>query len=155
MKKTTIGIITLSICSGIIISSSLILLERKNHFFSKIWNDKMLDNKENYVPCDKKPNLEKVDKVVNENKDILEKIIKEIGKRYRKDDILPYWDDGIVKDAKNSSYVWISWGQAENCKDGDSGEIIFWYLSHSDREIIEKHIQGDTFFGIPYKLRNM
>jgi hypothetical protein len=33
-------------------------------------------------------------------------------------------------------------------------DIIFWYGTHQDRVLIESIIGDDTFYGVPYRLRN-
>ena len=56
-------------------------------------------------------------------------------------------------------YVEFSWGELREpysgCLNTGKGDIKISYSAHLDRVIIENIIGGDTFFGIPYRLRNI
>lgn len=141
-----------------VLSAVMVISEHKTHFVSKFLDSVIADNIDHYLPCDQLPTIEEVNKTVQAHKDVLEKIIKEIGSRYRDGDIKVTWE---VKDNwgmalegdKDGSYFGVYWGEAKGCENTGKGDILFDYLSHSDREIIEK-ILGANFFGIPYRGEN-
>ena len=135
-----------------------VISERKNHFLSRFIDSAIMDNKNHYLSCDQLPTIEEVNKTVQAHKDVLEKIIKEVGSRYRDGEIKVIWEfsdnSGTAMEGdKNGSYFNVSWGEAPNCQNTGKGDILFLYDSHSDRKIIEKTL-GENFFGIPYRGEN-
>lgn len=150
-KKIFISIIT----ALILIVAVSVISERKTHFVSKFLDNVIADNKNHYLSCDQLPTVEQVNKVVREHKDIVERIVKEVGKRYRNTEVTPVWRDNTVTDGE-SFYISFSWGESyPECQNTGKGDIEIMYPAHQDRVIIEKIINGDTFFGIPYRLRNV
>ncbi len=92
---------------------------------------------------------------MREHKDVVERIIKEASSRYHDSEVIPLWKDNMVTDGE-SFYVLFSWGESyPDCQNMGKGDIEIIYISHQDRVIIEKIINADTFFGIPYKLKNV
>ena len=114
-----------------------------------------MDNRNHYLSCNELPKVEYINQVVNQNREVIENIIIEVGKHYSREEVIPFWRDDSVQDGENSN-VSISWGEMiPDCENTGKGDILFTYLSSRDREIIEKLINGDTFKGIPYRLRNV
>lgn len=153
-KKLFIAIILVLVA----LSAVVVISERKTHFVTKFFDSVIADNINHYLSCDQLPTVEEVTKAVQAHKDVMEKIVKEIGSRYRDGDIKVTWE---IKDSsgmalegdKDGSYFGVYWGEAPSCQNTGKGDILFDYLSHSDREIIEK-ILGTNFFGIPYRGEN-
>jgi len=127
MKKTIIGLLVL-VGIGLAVVYYKYPLELGRFFESYI-----SDNVSHRVPCEQLPSVEEVDMVVAEHKDTVNQIITETG-----------------------SHIIFDWGpDRENCgSDTDRGSIVIYYPAHGDRVIIEQ-ILGQTFFGIPYSLRNI
>ncbi len=147
-----------------------IIVERKAHPLSKLVENVIYDNKNHYLTCDQLPNLEEVGRVVREHKDVVERIITEVVKNIRDSDVTLVWGisdtgkQGDVQDEEN--FIRFSWGEPYNlyplnlypdsgCLGTGKGDIEISYGAHRSRVIIEKIIGEDTFFGIPYRLRNI
>lgn len=153
MSKKKIFITVLLVLAGL--SIIMVISERKTHFVSKFLDNVIADNKNHYLSCDQLPRTDQVDKTVREHKDTVEQIVKEVGKRYRDTEITPVWKDNTVTDGE-SFYISFSWGEPyPECQNTGKGDIEIMYPGHQDRVIIEKIINGDKFFGIPYRLRNV
>lgn len=122
----------------------------------KLYESVVLDNERHHLSCDQLPTIEEVDRVVREHKDVVDQIVKEVGKHYRDDDFTPVWnsEQGMVSDGADRGYVMFTWGETMDCLNTNRGDIHIFYLSHKDRVIIKRLIGGDTFFGIPYRLTN-
>lgn len=112
-----------------VLSIALVISQKKNHFISKLYDSIILDNKNHYLTCDELPDIQTVEKVFAKHK-------KEA--------------DEITKIGANIS-VAVSEFDNPNCK--GKADIYIEYGSHDQRIKIEKII-GNTFFGIPYRMRN-
>ncbi|MEK7157620.1 MAG: hypothetical protein AAB688_00915 [Patescibacteria group bacterium] len=123
--RNTLPIILLIVCCLIILSIFLI----KTKLILKIYNNIVLDNKEHYLSCDELPTADKVKQVMNEHQNTLREI-----------------------EQINPGHVFVTAGDYENCV--DKSDIVISYPSHQNKLEIEKIINGKTFFGVPYKLRN-
>ena len=156
MTKKKILIISLLVTVILIVGA--IISEPRTHIIDRFF-DNIADNRSHYLSCDQLPTIEEVNKTLQAHKDVLEKIIKEVGSRYRDGEIKVTWEfndnGGIALEGdKNGSYFGVYWGEPyPNCQNTVKSDILFDYLSHSDREIIEKTL-GTTFFGIPYRGEN-
>lgn len=91
-------------------------------------DDLIYDNKNHYLPCDKLPTEAEVNQVVQEHQNIVEAIKKV--------------NPGLVGVEIDST----------TCP--GRADLLIWYASHENRLEIEKIIGGNTFFGVPYRLRN-
>jgi hypothetical protein len=100
----------------------------KGHVLGTLYNDLVLDNRDHFLPCDRLPTSAEVNRVLGEHQDTVE-AIKEVNPGF----VFVEMDD------------WSCTGRAD---------IVISYASHQDRLAIEKIIGGDTFFGVPYRLRN-
>jgi hypothetical protein len=100
----------------------------KGHVLHRLYNDLVLDNRDHYLPCEKLPTPAEVYRVVEEHQDTVE-AIKEVHPGF----VFVEMDD------------WSCSGRAD---------IVISYASHQDRLAIQELI-GDTFFGVPYRLRNI
>lgn len=121
----------------------LVITESKTHLIGKVHDNYVLDNRNHYLRCDQLPKMEQVNKVISEHKDTIEQIFEEVKKDNNSE---PIWENNLASDG----YVSFEWNECGS----DNGDILISYLSHTDRKIIEKIINSDTFFGIPYRLVN-
>lgn len=95
----------------------------------RIYVSLVLDSKEHLLDCDQLPLAGKVRQVVLEHQDILQKI-----------------------EQINPGSIFVNVGYYEECV--DKSDIVISYPSHQNRLEIEKIINGETFFEIPYRLQN-
>jgi hypothetical protein len=100
----------------------------KRPVLGRLYNDLVLDNRDHFLPCERLPTSAEVHRILEEHWDTVE-AIKEVHPGH----VFVEIDD------------WSCPGRAD---------IEISYASHQDRLAIEKIIGGDTFFGVPYRLRN-
>ena len=94
----------------------------------EVVDDRIFANKHHYLSCDELPTSQEVARVFSEHQEVVRKI----------EQVHP----GFVR-------VNMGW----SCP--GKSDIIIEYATHRDRIEIEKIINGDTFFGIPYSLINV
>ena len=92
-------------------------------------DDLIYDSKHHYLSCDELPTSEEVARVFSEHQEAAQKI-KQVNPGF----VMVHIDDFTCP---------------------SSSDIVITYPSHRDRVEIEKIINGDTFFGIPYRLINV
>jgi hypothetical protein len=100
----------------------------KGHVLGTLYNDIVLDNYDHFLPCERLPASAEVHRILGEHQDTVE-AIKEVHPGH----VFVEIDD------------WSCPGRAD---------IEISYASHQDRLAIEKIIGGETFFVVPYRLRN-
>jgi hypothetical protein len=100
----------------------------KGHVLETFYNDLVMDNRDHFLPCDRLPISAEVSRVLGEHQDTVE-AIKEV----------------------NPGFVFV---EIDDWSCSGRADIVISYASHRDRLAIEKIIGGDTFFGVPYRLRN-
>lgn len=132
----------------IVLGGVLILKSAK-----KFYDDLILDNRYHYLSCDELPSLIEVDRVVLEHREIVEKIVREIGRANQGRDVVPLVEQRQVRDGDLFTVIFY-WGESERCPGTGRGEINIRYPSHRNRVQIEQIIHDKTFFGIPYNLIN-
>ncbi|PWH13568.1 MAG: hypothetical protein DDG60_10040 [Anaerolineae bacterium] len=116
---------------GIVLLTFLIvavLLESQTRLFHRWYDDVILDNKNHYIPCEALP----TESVVKETLDSHQEVIRKI------EQVNP-GNVGVFIDTFTCP------GRAD---------LVIWYASHKDRQAIEQILQDETFFGVPYRLRN-
>jgi len=101
----------------------------QGHLLSRLYNDLVLDNRDHFLPCEKLPTSAEVHRVVEEHQDTVEAI----------EEVHP-------------GFVWV---EVDDSICPGKADIVIYYPSHQDRLAIEEIIGGDTFFGVPYRLRNV
>lgn len=119
---------TVVIAGITLLLSAIVLVESQTHFVQRSFDDIVLDNRGHYLECDELPTQAEVDAVMKTHQDVIREI----------EEINP----GLVG-------VYSDSGQCLG-----KADIVFFYGSHEDRLKIERLIGSDTFFGIPYRLRN-
>ena len=105
-----------------------LFVEVRTKIIRRALDDLIYDNKNHYLPCDKLPTEAEVNQVVQEHQNIVEAIKKV--------------NPGLVGVEIDST----------TCS--GRADLLIWYASHENRLEIEKIIGDDTFFGVPYRLRN-
>ena len=106
----------------------VLIIELQTKLFRKTYDEVILDNRNHYLSCEQLPAEAEVRQVMEAHQDVIEKI----------EQIKP----GFVGVEMDSS----------TCP--GKADILFWYGTHQDRLLIESIISADTFYGIPYRLRN-
>jgi hypothetical protein len=101
----------------------------RGHVLGRLYNDIFLDNRDHFLPCEKLPTSAEVSRVLLEHQDTVE-AIKEV----------------------NPGFVFV---EIDDWSCSGRADIEISYASHQDRLAIEKIIGGETFFGVPYRLRNI
>ena len=155
MKSKTI----LLFASTVLVIVVVFFIEKNTHLIRKMYDNTVLDNVNHYLSCDQLPTRDEAKKVVQDHRDIIEKIIKETGQPYQEgEEVRVNWDEENMSatdgDPDRGYSVYISWGYAMNCENTDKAELSITYGGHRQRMIIQQIIDGPTFFGIPYRLMN-
>lgn len=104
------------------------ILEGQLKVLRRAYDNYVLDNRNHYLSCKDLPTKTEVEKTVEQHKDIIQQI--------------EQVDPGFVGFEIDSS----------TC-DGKA-DLLIWYGTHQQRMAIQKIINGDTFFDIPYRLQN-
>lgn len=89
----------------------------------------LYDSKNHYLPCRKLPTEAEVRAVVKAQQQLIQQI------------------EQVNPDGQN---IWVE--QKPECP--EKADILIDYPGHQNRLEIEKLIDGDTFHGVPYRLRN-
>lgn len=105
-----------------------IILETQARVLRRAIDDIVYDNRNHYLPCEKLPTESEVRRAVEEHADVIQQI-----------------------EQVNPGHVEVAIA-TPNCPGKADLEIR--YPSHQNRLEIERILNGDTFFGIPYRLRN-
>jgi len=113
---------------GAIAFAGLLILEGRAKFFGRAYDNFILDNKDHYLPCDQLPSETQVTQMLAEHQDVVQRI-----------------------ERVNPGYVGVEI-ESQTCP--GKADILIWFGTHQDRELIEKIIGGESFFGIPYRLQN-
>lgn len=106
----------------------MMLIEILLHPLLRTYDSVIMDNRNHYLPCSMLPAEEKVLQVVDEHRAEIT-AIEQI-------------DPGSVG-------VEVDTGTCPG-----KGDLVIWYATHADRLAVEKMLKSDTFYGIPYRLRN-
>ncbi len=95
----------------------------------RLYNDIVLDNYDHFLPCEKLPTSAEVKRILDEHEDALQ----------------------AIRDV-NPGHIFV---EVDEWTCPGRADIIISYATHQDRLAIEKIIGGKTFFGVPYRLRNI
>lgn len=117
---------------GVVLLIGLIVLaavESQTKFLRRLYVDAVLDSRHHFLSCDQLPTEAEVTEIVNRNQPVIEQI-----KRVNPGQIYVLVDTMYCP------------GKAD---------LLIMYPSHKDRVEIEKIINAPTFFGVPYRLRNI
>jgi hypothetical protein len=128
MKNKLHRNIFLQVIGLLLLCALAIFVEMQFKIVQRGYDNFVLDNRNHYLPCQDLPTKIEVERIVAQHKDVIQQI----------QQIAPGFT-GIEIDSSNCE------GKAD---------LLIWYGTHEQRVAIEKIINGDTFFGIPYRLQN-
>jgi hypothetical protein len=114
---------------AILLSISALAVILNFDWLREVGDDLIYDSKQHYLACDQLPTAEDVARVVSEHQETVQKI-----------------------EQVNPGLVMV---QIDTHTCLGRADFVILYATHRDRVEIEKIINGDTFFGIPYKLINV
>ena len=114
---------------AILFSISALAVVLNIDWLRDLGNDLIYDSKKHHLSCDQLPTSEEVARVVLEHQETVQKI----------EDV-------------NPGFVMV---QIDIHTCPGRSDIVILFGAHRDRVEIEKIIDGDTFFGIPYRLINV
>ena len=112
----------------LIICLIAVALETQFKDIQRAYDELVLDNRNHYLSCQELPTKLEVERTLEQHKDIVQKI----------EQIAP-------------GFVGVEMGSL-SCR--GKADLLIWYGTHQQRLTIEKIIDGDTFFGVPYRLQN-
>jgi hypothetical protein len=127
MSKTNKIIMVVSIL--VLACLGVFVVEAQTKVIRRALDNYIYDNENHYLPCDELPTEAEVRAVVQGHQDIIQAI----------EEVNP----GLVGVEIDTS---ICPGKAD---------LHIWYATHQNRLAIKAIIDGDTFFGIPYRLHNI
>ena len=128
MKNKLHRNIFLQVIGLLLICALAIFVEMQFKIVQRGYDNFILDNRDHYLPCQDLPTKIEVERVVAQHEEIIEQI--------------QQIDPGVIGIEIDSS----------NCE--GKADLLIWYGTHEQRIAIEKIINGDTFFGMPYRLQN-
>jgi hypothetical protein len=105
-----------------------VIVEIQFNILQRAYDNYVMDNRNHYLSCEELPTKTEVESIVEQHQDIIQQI----------QQVAP----GFVGVEIDSS----------TC--AGKADLLIWYGTHQQRIAIEKIISGDTFFGVPYRLRN-
>jgi hypothetical protein len=126
-RKRKVVLLVTAVFLVLLVCAGILFIETKTKVVRQLVDNMIYDNRNHFLPCERLPSVSEVEKVVREHQEVIHRI-----------------------EAVNSGFVGI---EVNPCGTGNA-DITFWYGTHKDRVAIERIIGGDTFFGIPYNLRN-
>ena len=124
-KRTTITVV---IAISLICCLGAVLVIVNTNLVRRLYNNLILDNRDHFLSCEELPSLSEVTWVVENHANAIEEI-----KRV------------------NPGFVVV---RIDTTTCPGKADIVIEYPSHQDRLAIEEIIDGETFFGVPYRLRN-
>lgn len=117
----------------------------------RIIDDKLFDNYNHYLSCERLPSIKEVEEVVNTHKEEINKMVREASSNFHNTPVTPKWSGHSVIDP-NLSYVSFNWGEVQTCQ--GKADILITYPNHNTRKIIEMYLKNNTFYGIPIRMLN-
>jgi hypothetical protein len=103
-------------------------LELRFKVVRRAYDNFVLDNRGHYLSCRDLPTKVEVERILAQHQDVIQQI----------QQVAPDFVDVEIDSA--------------TCE--GKADLLIWYGTHEQRIAIEKIIQGDTFFGVPYDLQN-
>ena len=120
--------ITFVLAIALILCMGIWILESQTKILRKTYDEVVLDNRNHYLPCKELPSESNVRQVMEAHQDMIEKI-----------------------EQINPGFVWV---EVDTSTCPGKADIIFSYGTHQDRLQIERIINNNTFYSIPYRLIN-
>ena len=128
MKHKLQKYISVLILGLLFVCGFAVIVEARFKVMQRVYDHFVLDNRNHYLPCTDLPAKADVDRVLDQHADAIRQI----------QNIAP----GFVGVEVDSS----------TCK--GKADLLIWYGTHEQRIAIERIINDETFFGIPYRLEN-
>lgn len=126
-QKPSRALLVLSAVVIVLVAAGLI--ETQTKVLRRLYDDVVLDSRNHYLTCRELPAYTEAKRVVEAHRDVFNQIEEAGG------------------DFRIEGYTCL--GETEVRAD-----ILIWYPSHQNRVAIEGIINGETLFGIPYRLLN-
>lgn len=123
-KRQTLAILL----AGIAICLVLLVVETQTKAIHRLYDERVLDNRNHCLPCDRLPTEAEARQVLEQHADVVQ-AIEQVNPGFVKVEIDTYTCPGRA-------------------------DLVIWYPSHANRMAIEGLIGGNTFFGVPCRLRN-
>lgn len=120
--------LVLFIIGLLIICLVCVTVEAQSKMLRRAYDQHVLDNRNHYLPCRDLPVTTEVERIVEQHQDVIQQI----------EQVAP----GFVGVEIDSS----------TCE--GTADLLIWYGSHQQRVAIEEIVNGETFFGVPYRLQN-
>jgi hypothetical protein len=123
-KKILIGLLALTA----VVCLGAIAIESQTKIIRHLYDNLVLDNKNHYLPCQELPTQSEVLSILQQHQDV-----------------------ALAIEAVNPGLAGVD-VDTSTCP--GKADLLIWYASHQNRMEIESIIDGDTFFGVPYRLQN-
>ena len=104
-----------------------VIVETRLKVVQRAYDNFVLDNRNHYLSCKVLPGRVEVERILEQHADVVHQI-QEVAPGFVGVEIDPLTCQG-------------------------KADLLIWYGTHRQRLAIEKIIDGDTFFGIPYRYR--
>ena len=125
MKRSAVFGLVLLI---IVFCVTIWIFESQTRFLRRTYDERVLDNRNHYLPCDQVPSKDEVHQVMQAHQDTIERI-----------------------EQINPGFVGV---EIDTSTCPDKSDILFWYGTHQERLLIESILADESFYGIPYRLEN-
>jgi hypothetical protein len=126
--KTSARFVSTALLLILILCVGIWIFEAQTKFFRRAYDEIVLDNRNHYLSCEQLPSEVEVMQVMEEHQDVIKKI-----------------------EQINPGFVGVEM-DTSTCP--GKADVVFWYGTHEDRLLVEDMIEGETFYGIPYRLQN-
>jgi hypothetical protein len=112
----------------VLVCLGISFVEAQTKIIRRLVDNYIYDNENHYLPCDELPTEGEALAVVREHQAVIRAI-----------------------EAVNPGFVGV---EIDTSTCPGRADLLFWYGTHQDRLDIKAIIDGDTFFGIPYRMNN-
>jgi len=126
--KTSARFASTALLLILILCVGIWIFEAQTKFLRRAYDEIVLDNRNHYLSCEQLPSEVEVMQVMEEHQDVIKKI-----------------------EQINPGFVGVEMDRS-TCP--GKADVVFWYGTHEDRLLVEDMIEGETFYGIPYRLQN-
>lgn len=126
--KTSARFVSTALLLILILCVGIWIFEAQTKFFRRAYDEIVLDNRNHYLSCEQLPSEVEVMQVMEEHQGVIKKI-----------------------EQINPGFVGVEM-DTSTCP--GKADVVFWYGTHEDRLLVEDMIEGETFYGIPYRLQN-
>jgi hypothetical protein len=128
IMKISTRFVSTALILTLILCVGIWIFEAQTKFFRKAYDEIILDNRGHYLSCEQLPSEAEVGQVMEAHEAEIQRI-----------------------EQVNPGFIGVEM-DTSTCP--GKADILFWYGTHQDRLLIEDIIAGDTFYGVPYRMRN-